>query len=200
MATTATARRTTPDGSELFGQPPQPAGAGSEDRHVGVGLGQLELSTDRDGLGCAAQALQAFVVAVQAPHVAGVLARPAQCAVEAEVGGVHLGGKLDVPLLEQQRTVGVPGRLHPAPRLVVGQRVVEFVKDPKTGRTVLELLPRFGTITYRAAGLAGGGRVAPLTTPGALMLHDPLHYICRILAGHQPLASGLLRIADDGHC
>jgi UDP-N-acetylmuramoyl-L-alanyl-D-glutamate--2,6-diaminopimelate ligase len=29
----------------------------------------------------------------------------------------------------------------------------------------------FGTITYRAAGLAGGGRVAPLTTPGALMLH-----------------------------
>jgi UDP-N-acetylmuramoyl-L-alanyl-D-glutamate--2,6-diaminopimelate ligase len=29
----------------------------------------------------------------------------------------------------------------------------------------------FGTITYRAAGLAGGGQVAPLTTPGALMLH-----------------------------
>jgi UDP-N-acetylmuramoyl-L-alanyl-D-glutamate--2,6-diaminopimelate ligase len=29
----------------------------------------------------------------------------------------------------------------------------------------------FGTITYRAAGLAGGGRAAPLTTPGALMLH-----------------------------
>jgi len=29
----------------------------------------------------------------------------------------------------------------------------------------------FGTITYRAAGLSGGGRVAPLTTPGALMLH-----------------------------
>jgi UDP-N-acetylmuramoyl-L-alanyl-D-glutamate--2,6-diaminopimelate ligase len=32
----------------------------------------------------------------------------------------------------------------------------------------------FGTITYRAAGLAGGGRVAPLTTPGALMLHGLL--------------------------
>src|SRR5580692_1336576 len=32
----------------------------------------------------------------------------------------------------------------------------------------------FGTISYRAAGLAGGGRVAPLTTPGALMLHGLL--------------------------
>src|SRR4051794_37154473 len=32
----------------------------------------------------------------------------------------------------------------------------------------------FGTITYRAAGLAGGGRVAPLTAPGALMLHGLL--------------------------
>src|SRR3954447_12388714 len=32
----------------------------------------------------------------------------------------------------------------------------------------------FGTIVYRAAGLAGGGRVAPLTTPGALMLHGLL--------------------------
>jgi UDP-N-acetylmuramoyl-L-alanyl-D-glutamate--2,6-diaminopimelate ligase len=32
----------------------------------------------------------------------------------------------------------------------------------------------FGTITYRAAGLAGGGRVAPLTTPGALVLHGLL--------------------------
>jgi UDP-N-acetylmuramoyl-L-alanyl-D-glutamate--2,6-diaminopimelate ligase len=32
----------------------------------------------------------------------------------------------------------------------------------------------FGTITYRAAGLAGGGRLAPLTTPGALMLHGLL--------------------------
>jgi UDP-N-acetylmuramoyl-L-alanyl-D-glutamate--2,6-diaminopimelate ligase len=33
----------------------------------------------------------------------------------------------------------------------------------------------FGTITYRAAGLPGGGRAAPLTTPGALMLHALLH-------------------------
>jgi len=32
----------------------------------------------------------------------------------------------------------------------------------------------FGTITYRAPGLLGGGRVAPLTTPGALMLHGLL--------------------------
>jgi fatty acid CoA ligase FadD9 len=39
-----------------------------------------------------------------------------------------------------------------ADRPALGQRVVEFVKDPKTGRTVLELLPRFDTITYRELG------------------------------------------------
>jgi UDP-N-acetylmuramoyl-L-alanyl-D-glutamate--2,6-diaminopimelate ligase len=32
----------------------------------------------------------------------------------------------------------------------------------------------FGTITYRAPGLPGGGQAAPLTTPGALMLQDLL--------------------------
>jgi len=32
----------------------------------------------------------------------------------------------------------------------------------------------FGTIAYRAPGLPGGGQAAPLTTPGALMLHDLL--------------------------
>ncbi|GLE54341.1 acyl-CoA synthetase [Mycobacterium montefiorense] len=36
-----------------------------------------------------------------------------------------------------------------ADRPALGQRVVEFVKDPKTGRTSPELLPRFETITYR---------------------------------------------------
>ena len=35
-----------------------------------------------------------------------------------------------------------------ADRPALGQRVVEFVKDPKTGRTSLELLPRYETITY----------------------------------------------------
>ena len=36
-----------------------------------------------------------------------------------------------------------------ADRPALGQRAVQFVKDPKTGRTVLEVLPRFETITYR---------------------------------------------------
>jgi fatty acid CoA ligase FadD9 len=35
-----------------------------------------------------------------------------------------------------------------APRPALGQRVVEFVKDPQTGRTSLQLLPRFETICY----------------------------------------------------
>ncbi|HWS94667.1 MAG TPA: carboxylic acid reductase, partial [Mycobacterium sp.] len=39
-----------------------------------------------------------------------------------------------------------------ADRRALGQRAVEFVKDAKTGRTVLEVLPRFETITYRELG------------------------------------------------
>ena len=36
-----------------------------------------------------------------------------------------------------------------ADRPALGQRAVQFVKDPDTGRTTAELLPRFETITYR---------------------------------------------------
>src|SRR6201997_2923565 len=39
-----------------------------------------------------------------------------------------------------------------AERPVLGQRAVEFVADPKTGRTVAELLTHFETITYRELG------------------------------------------------
>ncbi|OBI63011.1 carboxylic acid reductase [Mycobacterium sp. E796] len=39
-----------------------------------------------------------------------------------------------------------------ADRPALGQRAVEFVKDAKTGRTVLGVLPRFDTITYRELG------------------------------------------------
>src|SRR5437588_5853402 len=35
-----------------------------------------------------------------------------------------------------------------AERPALGQRAVEFVTDPKTGRTTLELLPRYATVTY----------------------------------------------------
>src|SRR5882757_5876696 len=36
-----------------------------------------------------------------------------------------------------------------ADRPALGQRAVQFVTDPSTGRTSAELLPRFDTITYR---------------------------------------------------
>lgn len=39
-----------------------------------------------------------------------------------------------------------------ADRPALGQRAMEFITDPKTGRTTLELLPRFETITYRELG------------------------------------------------
>ncbi|RAU94657.1 oxidoreductase [Mycobacterium colombiense] len=39
-----------------------------------------------------------------------------------------------------------------AERPALGQRVIEFVKDPQTGRSSLKLLPRFETISYRELG------------------------------------------------
>src|SRR5437660_1365201 len=50
-----------------------------------------------------------------------------------------------------------------ADRPALGQRVVEFVKDPKTGRAVLEVLPRFETMTYRELGERVGAVVRALT-------------------------------------
>lgn len=47
-----------------------------------------------------------------------------------------------------------------ADRAALGQRAVEFVADPATGRTSLNLLPRYETITYRELGerIAAFGR------------------------------------------
>lgn len=55
-----------------------------------------------------------------------------------------------------------------AERPALGQRVAEFTKDPKTGRTSMELLPSFETITYRQLG----DRVGALARAWR---HDLLH-------------------------
>ncbi|MGH3373303.1 MAG: AMP-binding protein, partial [Actinoallomurus sp.] len=49
-----------------------------------------------------------------------------------------------------------------ADRPALGQRAVEFVKD-QTGRTALELLPRYETITYRELGDRVGALARALT-------------------------------------
>jgi fatty acid CoA ligase FadD9 len=60
-----------------------------------------------------------------------------------------------------------------ADRPALGQRAVQFVNDPQTGRTSVDLLPRFETTSYRelwdrvgavATALAGGP--SPLVRPG----------------------------------
>jgi fatty acid CoA ligase FadD9 len=50
-----------------------------------------------------------------------------------------------------------------AERPALGQRAVKFVKDPKTGRTSLEVLPHFETITYRELGDRVGAVTRALT-------------------------------------
>ena len=53
-----------------------------------------------------------------------------------------------------------------ADRPALGQRAVEFFKDPKTGRTVPGLLPRFDTITYRELGERVDALARALTQDG----------------------------------
>lgn len=74
---------------------------------------------------------------------------------------------LEQPELRLQQIVAtVLGRY--ADRPALGQRAVEFVKDPQTGRTVAELLPRFDTITYRELGNRVDAVARALT-------HDSVH-------------------------
>src|ERR1700757_1004608 len=58
-----------------------------------------------------------------------------------------------------------------ADRPALGQRVVEFVKDPNTGRTSLELLPRFETITFGELGDRVGA-LARAWTPDSVRAGD----------------------------
>jgi fatty acid CoA ligase FadD9 len=49
-----------------------------------------------------------------------------------------------------------------ADRPALGQRAIEFITDPQTGRTSMELLPRFDTITYRELWERAGSIAAAL--------------------------------------
>jgi fatty acid CoA ligase FadD9 len=51
-----------------------------------------------------------------------------------------------------------------ADRPALGQRALEFVHDPKTGRAVAELLPRFETVTYGELGDRAGALARALTS------------------------------------
>ncbi|MEU7633793.1 carboxylic acid reductase [Nocardia sp. NPDC049220] len=75
-------------------------------------------------------------------------------------------GRPGVGLAEIVRTV-IEGY---ADRPAVGQRARQFVDDPQTGRTALELLPRFDTITYRELGDRAGAIAAALAG-------DPAHSV-----------------------
>lgn len=51
-----------------------------------------------------------------------------------------------------------------ADRPAIGERAIELVEDPVTGRTSVELLPRFDTLTYR--------EVSSRVTALARAMHD----------------------------
>ena len=64
-------------------------------------------------------------------------------------------------------------------RPALAQRAVQFVEDPKTGRTLLELLPRFETITYGESWDRVGALAAALASdpvrPGDRVCRAGLH-------------------------
>src|ERR1044071_1973281 len=64
------------------------AEAGGADGNLGARLGQLEPGLDQRRLDLVAAADQAFVQAVQAPHVLGMLVGATERAVVAQVGAV----------------------------------------------------------------------------------------------------------------
>jgi fatty acid CoA ligase FadD9 len=108
------------------------------------------ITTQEEGLARRVDDLTAndpqFAAARPDPAVASALVRPG----------------LRLPLIIQTALDGY------AERPALGQRVVEFVTDPQTGRTSLELLPRFETITFRELG----DRVGALARAWA---HDAVH-------------------------
>ncbi|OBI48482.1 oxidoreductase [Mycobacterium kyorinense] len=61
-----------------------------------------------------------------------------------------------------------------ADRPALGQRAVEFVRDPQSGRTSAQLLPRFDTISYRDLGL----RVDALASAWAADAVSPGDRVC----------------------
>ena len=102
---------------------------------------RCETLLDDLGLRRSPEPAEALVEAVQAPDVVGVLAGAAKRAVEAEVGAVDRFRLLDLALLEQQRAERVARRLHPAPRLVVGQGVVQLDRPAQVVEGLRRWLP-----------------------------------------------------------
>ncbi|WP_407662904.1 hypothetical protein [Mycobacterium tilburgii] len=94
---------------------------------------------------------------VSPPRPQFATARPDSAVVEAlEQPGLRLPQIIDI-VLEGY-----------ADRPALGQRALHFVKDPKTGRTMPEVLSRFETMTYRELG----ERVDALTRT---LADDPVH-------------------------
>src|SRR5215213_6552486 len=115
------------------------AEAGGADRHLGARLGEIEPCLDQWRLDRVPAPAQTLVEPVQAPDVLGMLAGAAQLAVVAQVGSVDRFGLLEMALLQQQCAQRMPRRLHPAPRLVVGQRVVELHGAAQMGEAQVEV-------------------------------------------------------------
>ena len=130
---------------------------------------------------------QAFVQAVQAPHVVGMLVGAGELAVVAEVRAIDRLGLREMPLLQQERAQRMARRLHPAPRLVVGQRIVELDGAAQMGEGRVDV----AAAVFQLAAQHLGGDVEKVLD--GVVVHQPR-------VGHARLggAEGLARLLGLG--
>lgn len=126
----------------------QPTKTRRPNLHVGQGDVVHQLRSEDPRLRQPAQLDETLVVPVEGPDVVGVPLRAREgvvVVVEPQVGGVDLGGHFDVTLFEKQGAVGVARGLHPTPRFVVGEGVVQpdGLPEPRVGLVEMTLAVRY---------------------------------------------------------
>ncbi len=159
-----------------------PAQTRRRDRDVRQGEGRRELRLQAPGsILLVTAALQAFDQPVQRPHIVRMLGAALDVAAEAEVVAVDLLGFLDMALIQKQGRERVARRMHPGPRLGVGEIIVErdgLAQMPE-GLVVLASVKGELAIEQSRADRQGcAGRVAQEPATG----RDPLQVAVEPLA------------------
>ena len=136
------------------------------DRHIRLGQRRRQLGLQRGQLFALATALQAFDQPVQRPHIVGVLGAALYLPAQAQIVPIDPFRLLDAPPIEQQRSQRMARRVHPRPRLGVGQIVVKLDRLPQMGVGLVISALVIGKLAVeqsRADAERSSGRVAEET-------------------------------------
>ena len=92
---------------------------------------------------------ETLVKSVQRPHIVRVVGSPAQNTIEPEISTKHGFSFVDVTLLQQERSEGMPGRLHPSPRFVIWQIVIKLDGPTKVIERRSIIAPSIGDLAVQ---------------------------------------------------